>query len=133
MALFVAMLIAGVIYTLMYVNSWANLGAALPDFDTLQALMAGPLFVALLCVQLPRVLKCRPPDASKRIETYKPPQFPLLILWTGHSAASTTLQNRGHLSRWASKRARPKRELCPLAALFLEHTRFPVPEDEQVH
>ena len=69
MALVVSTLITGVIYSLMYVDSWANLSAALTDFETLKALMAGPIFFALLCMYLPRVLKCRPPDASKRIET----------------------------------------------------------------
>jgi hypothetical protein len=68
MAMVVSMLIATVVYMLMYIDSWADLGD-LTKLDTLKTLIMGPVLFAWLCTYLPRVLKCRPPDASKRIGT----------------------------------------------------------------
>ena len=68
MAMVVSMLIATVVYMLMYIHSWADLGD-LTKLDTLGALIIGPFLFAFLCMYLPNVLKCRPPDASKRIGT----------------------------------------------------------------
>ena len=61
------MLIAAVIYMLTDVYSWAELSAF--NFYELVGLMVPPLFFAGLCTYLLSMLKCRPPDASKRIET----------------------------------------------------------------
>jgi hypothetical protein len=68
MALVVSMLIATVVYLLLYIRSWADLGN-LTDRDALEEALfltiLPSLIFAGLCTYLPRVLKCRPPDASK--------------------------------------------------------------------
>ena len=68
MAMIVSMLIATVVFMLMYIHSWVDLGTNL-DLDALKTLIIGALIFAFLCMYLPYVLKCRPPDASKRIGT----------------------------------------------------------------
>jgi hypothetical protein len=68
MSMVVSMLIATVVFMLVYVHSWADLGTNL-DLDALKTLIVGPIIFAFLCMYLPYVLKCRPPDASKRIGT----------------------------------------------------------------
>jgi hypothetical protein len=68
MAMVVSLLIATVVYVLMYIRSWEDLGI-LTNRDEFITLMIGPFIFALLCLFLPYVLKCRPPDASKGIGT----------------------------------------------------------------
>ena len=68
MAMVVSMLISTVVFMLMYIHSWADLGTNL-DLDALKTLIIGALIFAFSCMYLPYVLKCRPPDASKRIGT----------------------------------------------------------------
>lgn len=67
MALVVAVLIATVVYVLLYIRSWADLGRDALE-DALLLTILSSLF-AWVCTYLPRVLKCRPPDASKRTGT----------------------------------------------------------------
>jgi hypothetical protein len=68
MAMVVSMLIATVVYMWMYIHYWADLGKYL-NVDAFEAFIAGPFMFSLLCAYLPYVLKCPPPDASKRIGT----------------------------------------------------------------
>jgi hypothetical protein len=67
MALVVSMLIATVVYVLLYIHSWADI--LLTNLDDLETLVIGPFLFAWLCIYLPKVLKCRPPDAVTRTET----------------------------------------------------------------
>jgi hypothetical protein len=68
MAMVVSLLIATVVYVLMYIRSWEDLGI-LTNRDEFITLMIGPCLFAFLCMYLPYVLKCRPPGASKGIGT----------------------------------------------------------------
>jgi len=68
MAMVVSLLIATVVFMLSHIYSWADLGSLMDRDnrdDAIVALIIALLF-AWLCTYLPRVLKCRPPDASKQ-------------------------------------------------------------------
>ena len=71
MAMVVSMLSATGVYGLLYIRSWTDLGFT--NREDLKILIPSIIllsaFAAWLCTYLPRVLKCRPPDASKRTAT----------------------------------------------------------------
>jgi hypothetical protein len=71
MAMVVSMLSATDIYGLLHILSWTDLGfTSREDLEILIFLIIVlSAFAAWLCTYLPRVLKCRPPDASKRTAT----------------------------------------------------------------